>query len=132
MIDRRKVPARQFGILLFLVLLGTAIWLTYTKAATSSVLLVFVASLCFLAISIIKPGVLYWPTRAWLGMGSLVSGPLNLIIFAFFYFCIIFPLSVAFIILGRDAMNIRARNPSSNWISVEDEYCQNEYFKRQY
>ena len=90
MIDRRKVPARQFGILLFLVLLGTAIWLTYTKAATLSVLLIFVASLCFLAISIIQPGLLYWPTRAWLRMGSLVSGPLNLIIFGFFIFALSF------------------------------------------
>ena len=132
MTDRRKVPTRQFGALLFVVLLGTAIWLSYSKAAPSMVLGVSLTGLFFLALSIIKPGALYWPTRAWLRMGTLVSGPLNFLIFALFYFCIISPLSIVFTFFGRDAMNIRNQNSSSNWVLVEDEQYKNEYFKRQY
>jgi hypothetical protein len=121
---------RKFGFF-FTLIFGLAGAYFFTTGSTAWACALALASVLFLAVTVVKPDILFPLNKLWMRFGFLLGMIVSPIVLGIIYFGLFTPVAFGMRLFGRDELSLKFNKRSSQWISRNEE-IQPESFKNQF
>lgn len=123
---------RQFGILLGLILCGSAAWLFHRHSFSAFKFVALGLGPLLLILGVGMPKLLIWPCRVWMKFGLLLSKITTPIILAVIYFGVITPMGTIRRIFGSNPLGRRGPVRTSYWDDYDRRQSDCRHYERMF
>ena len=123
---------RQFGRGVGTVLIAIGLWFLWGGRASWLVYLVLVLGTSLLALSIVAPVLLRYPSRAWMGLAHKLSWVSTRVVLAVVFFGIVTPVGLIRRAFGRDPLRRRAGRQETYWHPYRGRQKDPKHFEKMY
>ena len=124
---------RRFGALFAVIAAAAAAYFHFRAASPYVAASLGALALVLLALTMVRPGALRGPRRAWIALGTVLGRIVSPLVLGAIYFVIITPLAIGGRLTGRDELRLkRQRQTASYWIEREAPVPSAESFGQQF
>ena len=102
---------RSFGLMISIIL-TLLCTIYYSKLSYHSMIILLSLAIIFIAISIICPNILNWPSNKWLQFSLCINKITNPLVLGAIFFLIITPISIILRIFNKDPLRLKTKDKS--------------------